>query len=83
LPGSCTITWVVSSAFCALAVFWDRVSLYSWASLLHDPPIYASLCSWNRRCTPTRPPNSSDGVPQTFCLSFWPLKQSSQSPHPD
>jgi hypothetical protein len=21
LPGSCTITWVVSSAFCALAVF--------------------------------------------------------------
>jgi hypothetical protein len=26
--------------------FWDRAPHYAWAGLDHDPPIYASLCSW-------------------------------------
>jgi hypothetical protein len=35
-------TWAMPPAFFALLFFWDGVSLYAWAGLDCDPPVYAS-----------------------------------------
>jgi hypothetical protein len=49
----------------------DRVSLYAWAGLHCNSPIYASPYSWDDNWAPRHPVIGWDGVLETFCLG-WP-----------
>jgi hypothetical protein len=48
--------------------FWDRVSLYAWASLDHNSSVCASLCSWDDRRVPLHPVIGWNGISRTFFL---------------
>jgi hypothetical protein len=61
-----SIAWATPSALFCCGSFWDRVSLYVWASLNHDSSI-----SWDDRHAPLCQFFGWDGVWQTFCL-VWP-----------
>jgi hypothetical protein len=60
----------VSSTF-HIGYCWDRVLLYSGASLACNPPIYASQNRWDHKHMPLYPATGWDGVFWTFCLG-WP-----------
>jgi hypothetical protein len=48
-------------------VLFALFTFYAWAGLDHDPPICASLCSWDDRHIPLHPATGWDGVSWTFC----------------
>jgi hypothetical protein len=51
--------------------FWDRVWLFAQASLVHDPPIYVSHCSWDNSALPLHPAIGWNKVSRFSCLG-WP-----------
>jgi hypothetical protein len=59
-----------ASPFC-IDYFWDRASLYARTVLHHNPPICASLHSWDDRHAPLHSTSGWDEVSPTFCLG-WP-----------
>jgi hypothetical protein len=65
-------TWAMppaSPSFPHSGYFWDRVSLFAWAGLDYNLPIYTSQSSWDDRCS--LPHQAFFVEKQTFCLG-WP-----------
>jgi hypothetical protein len=60
-----------SASFFVLVISDISDSLYAWLGLDHNPPIYASLHSWDDRHVPPHLALVEMGASQTFYLN-WP-----------
>jgi hypothetical protein len=71
LLGRCCPAWTTLPANFFFPFVISRVLLYAWASVDHDPSIWAPQCNWDKRWTPPHPVIGWDGMSGIFSLD-WP-----------